>query len=104
MPTWVLASTTKHDAGALVITVRPLSSSQMLRCQGFITTTDDGDARLAVEAAKLATLKVKGPELLVDDPAELDELLERLAPADLAALGGWVLMQSLALDPTATAD
>lgn len=101
VPTWRPADSLRHNKDSLIITVRPLSSSELLRCQGFLGGDGNGHAVLTVHAAKLGTVKIAGPDINCDTTEEIDALLERLQPGELAALGGYVLTQSLATeDPT----
>ena len=100
VPSWQPASDTRHSADALVITVRPLSSSEMLRCQGFLAGSS-AQAELTVHAAKAGTVRIKGPDIDYSETDLIDGLLERLQPGELAALGGFVLTASLSsADPT----
>ena len=92
---WVLKSEAKTDGKELVATVRPLTSSELLRCQGFVDVGDGGSADLTVQAAKAGTTALSGPGLSATDPQEVEATLDRLSPAALASLGGWVLARSL---------
>lgn len=100
-PSWKPATEMRHGKDSLVITIRPLSSSELLRCQGFLGGGENGQAVLTVHAAKSGTVRISGPGIDCDTEEAINELLERLQPAELASLGGFVLMQSLTTeDPT----
>lgn len=92
---WVLKSKAKTDGKELVATVRPLTSSELLRCQGFVDVGAGGSADLTVQAAKAGTTALSGPGVNATDPQEVEATLDRLSPAALASLGGWVLARSL---------
>ena len=102
IPTWREASKARHSSDALVITVRPLSSSEMLRCHGFLLDGRDGQAELTVHAARAGAIKASGPGIDCQDEDAVHALIDRLQPGELAALGGYVLEQSLMVedDPT----
>ena len=92
--TWELADSTPHDKAAMICTIRPLRSSEVLR----IGVTDE---HVALEAARLGVVKITGPGVDVSTPSEIVDMLERVHPAELAALGGKVLeMSLLPEDPT----
>ena len=91
---WVMADTTSHDDEAMVVTVRTLRSSEVLRIGSMET-------HVAVEAARVCTVKTSGPGVDASTPDEIHAILERVRPAELACLGGMVLELSLLPeDPT----
>lgn len=95
-PVWLEAETATYTNDALVCTVRPMRSSEVLRFQG------SDESHIALYAARLCTVRIKGPGLDVSDQAALRELLDRIRPSQLAALGGKVIEASLLpSDPTA---
>ena len=105
VPTWKPADSTRHNKDSLVVTVRPLSSSELLRCQGFLGGGADDQAVLTAHAAKAGTVKIVGPGIMCETTEQIEDLLERLQPGELAALGGYVLTQSLTTaDPTSATD
>ena len=96
---WVPRETAKAKGDALVVTVRPMSASELLRCQGFLmANVPNPEVELTISAAMAGVVRVHGPSLDEDDPEALRLLLNRLQPAELAALGGFVLEQSLQPD------
>jgi len=98
---WLPLDGTKTDGKATTVTVRALSSSELLRCQGFLAESAGGGVDLTIHAAWTGTIAVNGPDLHVDEPSEVRDVLDRLAPAALASLGSYVLNRSLETeDPT----
>ena len=93
--TWINADTATLDAEALILTVRALRSSEVLRFQGSV------DGHIALYAAKLCTVSAKGPGISTKERSEVEDLLDRLRPSDLAALGAKIVELSLLpADPT----
>lgn len=95
---WALKSATKTDGKETVVTARALSSSELLRCQGFLGGDDSGTASLTVGAARMGTIKVKQPGETFEDSESVVAVLDRFSPAALAALGGFILARSLETD------
>jgi len=95
LPQWKPASEVRHNGDTLVVSIRPLSSSEMLRCQGFLLEGPGGQVDLTIHAAKNGVVKIAGPGVDCDTEEDINALLERLQPGELASLGGYVLEQSL---------
>lgn len=94
-PAWVQASEVKPTKDALVVTVRPMTSPEVLRLQSV------DEAVLAVHVAKMCTQQITTPNESITDHGQIDAMLDRLQPAHLAGLGGKVLELSLLPeDPT----
>ena len=102
VPQWIPAEGAKTNADCLFATVRALSSSEVLRAQSVVSRNPaTADAELTIQAARLGTVGFTGPGLQATEPEEVRGILERLSPADLAGLGGFILRQSLLpVDPT----
>lgn len=84
---------------ALVVTVRPMRSSEVLRLQGGSASA------ISVDACIFCVQRIRGPDLDETSATGLTELLDRIPPAELACLGGAIFELSLAPpDPTAASD
>jgi hypothetical protein len=81
-------TTVKGDA--LVMTVRPMRASEVLRLRS------DSPAAVSVDACIMCVTRAKAPGLDETAATALTELLDRLPPAELAALGGAIFELSLA--------
>ena len=89
--------TVKDDA--LVVTVRPMRSSEVLRIQ------TDNPVGVSVDACIMCVQRIKAPGIDQSTAQGLTALLDRIPPAELAALGGAIFEISMAPpDPTDASD
>lgn len=80
---------------ALTVTVRPMRSSEVLRLQTGSAGT------ITVDACTMCVQRIRGPGIDESTAHGLASLLDRIPPAELAALGGAILELSvLPADPT----
>ncbi len=80
---------------ALVVTVRPMRASEVLRLRS------DDPASVSVDACTICVVRARAPGLDEDTATALVDLLDRFPPTELAALGGAIFELSLAPpDPT----
>ena len=86
---WIEADKATTDGEALVATIRPMRSSEVLRFHG----SDDG--HIALYAARLCTVSITGPGLNASERGDVAEVLDRLRPSDLASLGSKIVEVSL---------
>ena len=95
---WIPRQKAKAGKDATIVTVRPMSSSELLRCQGFIGGDESTHIELTIAAAMAGSIRVRGPGLNEETEDGVRAILDRMQPAELAALGGFVLEQSLQTD------
>jgi hypothetical protein len=88
---WRLAEGTPYEADAMVCSIRPLRSSEVLRI-------GSSDLHIGLEAARLCTTRIDGPGVTASEAHEIAEVLDRIRPAELTALGGKILELSLLPD------
>jgi hypothetical protein len=80
---------------ALTVTVRPMRSSEVLRLQ----TGNAGS--ITVDACVMCVQRIKGPGIDERTADGLASLLDRIPPAELAALGGAIFdLSVLPANPT----
>jgi len=80
----------------LIFTVRALNAYEALRVVGA------GDVESVIQAARIATVRVRGGGINAKGQEAVDAALQRLPVAALSSLGAWVLKASvLSEDPTA---
>ena len=80
---------------ALTVTVRPMKSSEVLRLQ----TGNAGS--ITVDACAMCVQRIRGPGIDESTAPGLTGLLDRIPPAELAALGGAIFELSvLPANPT----
>jgi hypothetical protein len=92
---WVLADSASFDSDAMVVSIRPLRSSEVLRIGAR------EDSHVGLEAARLCTVSIAGPGVEASTPDQITVVLDRIRPAELTALGGKILELSLLPeDPT----
>ena len=95
---WLEASKTPHQDDATVVSVRPMRSTEVLRFQGA------EEANVAIYATQLCVQRIKCPEINATTADEIRSVLDRMAAAHLASLGGKIVEISLLPeDPTAAA-
>jgi len=86
-------TTVKDDA--LVVVVRPMRSSEVLKLQGASPSS------ISVDACMMCVQRIRAPGMDESSADGLSDLLDRIPPAELAALGGAIFEISLApADPT----
>lgn len=81
----------------LVITVRPLNSRETLR---IFSTNDVSTAEPVIQAAEVGIVAIRGDGINETSPKKVQQLISRLPPDVLGAVGNWVLSASLSVpDP-----
>ena len=79
---------------ALIVTVRPMRSREVLRLQG-------DPASISVDACLICVQRIRGQGIDESTAQGLSDLIDRIPPAELATLGGAIFELSLSPpDPT----
>ena len=103
---WIPQTEARTGDDPMVVTARPLSSSELLIAQATSARSDSSpEMDLTLRAAHVAVERIEAPGIAVSTPDEVFDVLERFPPAELAALGSWILLATmLPEDPTEAAD
>ena len=92
---WLDEATTDHGADALIIEVRPLNSREFLRLQGEVGRSDSPDIELVIRAAEVGLCAVEADGQRDEGSKELRKWIDRIPPAELSALGAYVINTTL---------
>ena len=95
---WVDEDTVETDGEATVAVIRPLSSREFLRLQARASSGNAPEVALVISAAEVGTVAFSGTEVDISTPSDVLAYLDQIGPAELAALGGRVIDQTI-LDP-----
>jgi hypothetical protein len=88
---WLDASNTEHKPDALIVEVRPLNSREFLRLQGEVQQSPSPEIELVVRAAEVGICTVEAEGKTTTDAADLRVWLDKFPPAELSALGAYVI-------------
>jgi hypothetical protein len=88
---WLDASNTEHKPDSLIVEVRPLNSREFLRLQGEVQQSPSPEIELVVRAAEVGICTVEAEGKTTTDATELRSWLDKFPPAELSALGAYVI-------------
>ena len=88
---WLDASNTEHKPDSLIVEVRPLNSREFLRLQGEVQQSPSPEIELVVRAAEVGICTVEAEGKTTTDATELRAWLDKFPPAELSALGAYVI-------------
>lgn len=92
---WVPESDQKLKKGAFVAEVRPLNSREFLRLQAAASTADSPEIEIVIRAAEVGLCAVEVDGKRDEGAAELRGWIDKLPPAELSALGAYVINTTL---------
>ena len=88
---WLDASNTEHKPDSLIVEVRPLTSREFWRLQGEVQQSPSPEIELVVRAAEVGICTVEAEGKTSTDADDLRSWLDKFPPAELSALGAYVI-------------